>query len=185
MSRTFFKSVLAGLLVLVVSAFWTTPVMAAPKPSPDMTIMAEGWHNEVTQTRALYQCPAFHCNQGQAYVGNDLAEVCTVWQSGVKWGLVFNRANEHSGFIPVDHLKYADPPQSCNNVGWGTVSQNNYALYQCPYNYCNQGFATAGDDVAAICYHVANNFYWWWSLNHANGHEGFRAAAGTGGYPRC
>lgn len=56
--------------------------------------------------RTLYQCPANGCNQGQAYPGNDLADVCT-WQG---WDLVYNRANGHTGFIARSNLGNGAPP---------------------------------------------------------------------------
>jgi hypothetical protein len=185
MSRTLFKSVLAGLLVLVVSAFWTTPVMAAPEPSPVGVAVDVNWHNTVNTTRALYQCPATFCNQGQANAGNDLIEVCLIEAGNVTWALVFNRANEHSGFIPIIQLTGPDPSTRCVGMTPAAEAVGDYTLYQCPYSYCNQGQALSGHLVSRICYRVANGLYWWLSFNANNGHEGFRPAATTGGLPAC
>jgi hypothetical protein len=149
------------------------PSGARAKPAGPVSTLGVGWHNEVAVPRTLYQCPSTVCNQGQAYPGNDLAEVCTFY-NGITWGLVFNRANLHTGFIPIAQLKYADPPQSCTSVGIGHHWIMQSTLYQCPAFICNQGQANPGDDVAVICVFAdSGNQRWTWAVNHANYHEGF------------
>jgi hypothetical protein len=168
--------VTAGIALVVM--FSLGPVLPASavsaKPASPITTMGVGWHNEVRVARTLYQCPGFNCNQGQAYPGNDLAEVCTLYANGLTWGLVFNRANLHTGFIPIGQLIYADPPQSCTNVGHGRIMNFEPTLYQCPAFNCNRGEVRFGHDVAMICVFAwPNNERWTWALNHANNHEGF------------
>lgn len=162
------------------------PAVAAKVASPVATL-GVGWHNEVRVPRTLYQCPAFNCNQGQAYPGNDLAEVCTLRANGEHWGLVFNRANLHTGFIPVLQLRYADPPQSCTDVGRGKIMNFEPWLHQCPSSVCNRGEARFGHDVAMICIFTWPNTTenWTWALNHANNHEGFIFHIQDNGAPYC
>jgi hypothetical protein len=178
-------SALAAVLVLIISAIWSGPASAAPDPAPDLTIMGVGKANFVSQPRTLYQCPETFCNQGQAYPGNDLARVCDFANAGIVWALVFNRANEHTGFIPVSQLSGESPGQDCSNVGQARPKSYDQPMYQCPYSYCNQGVSQAWADTAGICWHQASGIYWWWSFNHYNLHEGFRTANDTGGLPPC
>jgi hypothetical protein len=161
------------------------PVFLTGKPTAEVGIAGVGWHNEVAVNRTLYQCPATICNQGQAYPGNNLAEVCTLGSGGTTWGLVFNRANLHTGFIPISQLIYADPPQSCNSVGVGGGVTAKATLYQCPDLNCNQGQAYPGNDIGFICYLGSGSTYWLWALNHANNHEGFIPASNSLGLPTC
>ncbi|MDH6221786.1 hypothetical protein [Streptomyces pseudovenezuelae] len=121
--------------------------------------------------RTLYQCPANGCNQGQAYPGNDLADVCT-WQG---WDLVYNRANGHTGFIARSNLGVGAPRsnQDCNSVGHKGGVYVNDTIRQCPSAVCNAGQAFVGNDIGVICYVTNATEIWFWVLNHANGHEGF------------
>ena len=119
----------------------------------------------------LYQCPASGCNQGQAYQGNDLADVCTLQG----WDLVYNRANGHTGFIARSNLGNGAPRsgQDCNSVGHKGGVVANDVIRQCPSAVCNAGQAFVGNDIASICFITNASGTWVWVLNHANGHEGF------------
>jgi len=188
------RLVIAALFAVIISFAMSSPASAAPTDAPvfltgtvnsETAIASVGWHNEVSVQRPLYQCLSTQCNQGQAFPGNDLAEVCTVSSGGTTWGLVFNRANLHTGFIPISQLIYADPSQSCNSVGTGGRVDGAVALYQCPAAQCNQGQAFPGNDIGFICYWGDGATYWLWALNHANGHEGFIPASNSLGLPAC
>ncbi|MFJ8313454.1 MULTISPECIES: hypothetical protein [unclassified Streptomyces] len=141
------------------------------RPLSPATAQGVGVGTWVDSAQTLYQCPSGVCNQGQAYPGNDLADVCT-WNG---WELVYNRANTHSGFIPRSSLGNGAPhsDQDCNSVGRGGGVTANESIYQCPDGVCNQGQAYPGNDVASICYINNGTGTWVWVLNHANGHEGF------------
>ncbi|MFD9888439.1 hypothetical protein ACFWY9_03805 [Amycolatopsis sp. NPDC059027] len=184
-------------VILLVSTFIGAMFTGAPAASAgpadiqekpvSASVMGVGWHNEVTSNQTLYQCPGFQCNQGQAYPGNDLAEVCTWNASGYKWGLVFNRANEHTGFIPVNYLKYADPDVDCGAAGSDLQVKWNQTLYQCPGSNCNQGQATDGQHVRFFCnfYDSAARTWWRWVFNPNNQHEGFAYVQNQPGAANC
>ncbi|SEG95233.1 hypothetical protein SAMN05444920_1093 [Nonomuraea solani] len=129
----------------------------------------------VSSPQPLYQCPATYCNQGQAYPGNDLANVCYTASGGHFWDLVFNRANGHTGFIPEPNLGAGSPrsSQPCSTVPHGGRVLRDQPMYQCPATHCNQGQAYVGNDIAFMCSVRAGGVTWAWAFNHGNGHEGF------------
>ncbi|MFD9961785.1 NAD(P)-binding protein [Amycolatopsis sp. NPDC058986] len=107
--------------------------------------------------------------------------------SGYKWGLVFNRANEHTGFIPVNYLKYADPDVDCGAAGSDLQVKWNQTLYQCPGSNCNQGQAIDGQHVRFFCnfYDSAARTWWRWVFNPNNQHEGFAYVQNQPGAANC
>ncbi|MFS8096925.1 hypothetical protein LFM09_07265 [Lentzea alba] len=130
--------------------------------------------------------PGTHCNRGEARPGQVLAEVCVIPVDGIRWALVHNRANGHTGFINALRLKHADPPTHCNDVGrFGIVAENG-PLHQCPEDFCNRGEATNLHHLRLIC-HIgrSDGTAWVWMFNRTNHHEGFYHVSGSAGLPVC
>jgi hypothetical protein len=136
---------------------------------------AEARHfNEVETVQTLCQCPGTHCNRGEARPGQALGEICTITIDGIKWALVYNRANGHSGFINTLRLIHPDPDTHCNNVGVGGSINRPTWLYQCPAHFCNRGEANGGNQIRAECFlDNRDGTYWIWMFNLTNPTRGF------------
>jgi hypothetical protein len=118
--------------------------------------------------------------------GQALGEICHMDANGYSWALVFNRANEHSGFVNRNNLMHRNPTPHCANVGVEATVQETNPLFQCPGEHCNQGKATKGDRVRVECYvpgHPGRIYIWMYNLN--NDHEGFYPDVQTYGLQPC
>ncbi|MEV6236235.1 hypothetical protein [Lentzea sp. NPDC051838] len=178
-ARKAIRALLAVFAAFLLAAGAAAPAMAQESPGvvfenqDEMSAQAR-YFNEVEITHALYQCPAYFCNRGEVRPGQALGEVCTLVSSdGIKWALVYNRANEHTGFIETRFLIHEDPNVDCGRDGLISPSPIDMNLYQCPAFHCNVGKAKRGDILRGECYVHAGDWYWIWVYNRNNHHEGF------------
>jgi hypothetical protein len=124
---------------------------------------------------SMFQCPSTICNQGLAYRGNDIADVCYLpidgWGGGY-WNLLLDHNNNEMGFTAARWLTGSLTGQQCGNIGIGTTPvPGSVTLYQCPSTICNQGQAYRGNDVADICW--LQGTAWDLYLNHNLNEVGF------------
>lgn len=188
--RTRLTTLLAGAIIAFASVFAGAASGLAQPAEPggadSVSPMSIGDDVYVTATRTLFQCPGSQCNQGQAYVGNDMRLVCKL-DNSTNWVLAMNRTNSHVGWISRNLLGgISREPALCYGSGKGTsVFYNPTPLYQCQSVSCNQGQAYLAHDVAILCVTTATYDF---AINQTNKHVGwidFRQYPGVTDVPTC
>lgn len=144
-------------------------------------------YNTVASWQILYQCPALGCNEGAAYKDQTLGEVCHLEADGYSWALVYNYHNKHSGFVNRHNLVRWNSTPHCADVPPAPrLVKNDAILFQCPSENCNRG-ELKKDQLARVECHVRGHDDWFyiWTYNLINHHEGFFLDKTTYGLPGC
>jgi hypothetical protein len=190
-ARKAIRALLVAFAAILLTAGAVMPATAQESPgvvfeNPDEMSAQARHFNEVATVQALYQCPATFCNKGEARPGQALGEICTLDSGGIKWALVYNRANGHTGFINTLRLIHEDPKVDCGRDGLVGPISIDVTLYQCPAFFCNKGEAKRGHMLRGECYvETGDGWYWIWVYNRNNHHEGFYVDTSDSGLERC